>query len=556
MDICVHDISEADSEKENKMAKIISMEEAANLFFDGCCVVGAAFGSEGWPEEIGLAVEKRFLETGHPAGITAIHAAGNRAAKCWAHEGLISLDISSHESTTPKIAKLIEDDKVPGWYMPLGAMLQMYVEIGRGMPGVLSKCGLGTFMDARVEGGALNDSAKAYDRARKEKGERLFVEYIPDFMGEEYLFYNIPKIDIGMFRGTTADENGNITAENECLNLELSAVARAAKAQGGIVIAEVEQIVKAGSLNPKLVKVGRNLVDYIVVQERPELLARALTDPGYRPDAFWKGLNGQAKVPVAAIETMPFDPKKIIIRRTCMEIRRGSMCNFGIGMPTFCGGVLAEEGEIDSIVMISESGSVGGVPGAGPLFGSHYNNEWSCDQKDHFDWFDGTGLDFGAFGLSEVQEDGSINVSKLNGVTLGVGGFTNITAGARKACFIGTFTAKGLKEHIEDGKLVIDQEGKLKKFVKKCEQIAYDAPAAVKKGKPGLYITERCVFEACEEGLKLIEIAPGIDMQKDILDLMEFKPIIPEGGPKLMPAEIFQEAWGGLSAIMDAKEEK
>ena len=536
------------------MAKIISMEEVAKLFFDGCCVVGVSFGSEGWPEEIGLAVEKRFLETGHPANMVNVHAAGFRAGNCWAHEGMLALDISSHESTTPKIAKLIEEDKLPGWYMPLGSMLQMYTEIGRGMPGVLTKCGLGTFMDARVEGGALNDSAKAYDAARKEKGERCFVEYVPDFMGEEYLFYNIPKIDFGIMRATSADENGNVTCENECLNLELGAVARAAKACGGKVIIEVEQIVKAGSLNPKMVKVGRNLVDYIVVEEHPELLARALTNPGDRPVSFWKGLNGQVKVPVDAIEVMPFDPKKVIIRRTVMEIKRGSMCNFGIGMPTFCGGVLAEEGEMDNIVMISESGSVGGVPGGGPLFGCHFNNECSTDQKDHFDWFDGTGLDFGAFGLSEAQEDGSVNVSKLNGVTLGVGGFTNITAGARKACFIGTFTTKGLKEHVEDGKLVIDQEGKLKKFVKKSEQIAYDAPLAVKNGKPGLYITERAVFEACEGGLKLIEIAPGIDLQKDILDQMEFMPIIPEGGPKLMPAEIFQETWGGLSAIMDAKE--
>ena len=536
------------------MAKIISMEEAAKMFFDGCCVVGVSFGTEGWPEEIGLAVEKRFLETGHPANMINVHAAGFRAGNCWAHEGLLALDISSHESTTPKIAKMIEDDKLPGWYMPLGAMLQMYTEIGRGMPGALSKCGLGTFMDARVEGGALNASAKAYDEAQKAKGEKLFIEYVPDFMGEEYLFYRIPKIDFGIMRGTTADENGNITCENECLNLELGAVARATKACGGKVIVEVEAIAKAGSLNPKLVKVGRNLVDYIVVEEHPELMARALADPGYRPAVFYKGLTGQMKVPTDAIEVMPFDPKKVIIRRTIMEIERGSMCNFGIGLPTFCGGVLAEEGEMDSIVMISESGSVGGVPGGGPLFGCHFNNECSTDQKDHFDWFDGTGLDFGAFGLSEAQEDGSINVSKLNGVTLGVGGFSNITAGARKACFIGTFTAKGLKEHIEDGKLVIDQEGKLKKFVKKSEQIAYDAPLAVKNGKPGLYITERCVFEACEGGLKLIEIAPGIDLQKDILDHMEFTPIIPEGGPKLMPAEIFQEEWGGLSAIMDAKE--
>ena len=157
------------------MAKIISLQEAANLFTDNCCVVGVSFGVEGWPEEIGMAVEKRFLQTGHPCNITNVHAAGFIAGSCWGHEGLIGLDISSHESTTPKVAKLIEEDKLPGWYMPLGTMLQMYSEIGRGMPGVLSKCGLGTFMDARVDGGRLNDGAKKYDEAQKAAGKRLFI---------------------------------------------------------------------------------------------------------------------------------------------------------------------------------------------------------------------------------------------------------------------------------------------------------------------------------------------------------------------------------------------
>jgi propionate CoA-transferase len=544
----------ADRAKERKkMAKFISMEEAANLLFDGCCVCGVSFGVEGWPEEFGLAVEKRFLETGHPANITNIHAAGFIPGGCWGHEGLIKYDISAHESTTPAVAKLIEQNKIAGWYMPEGTMLQMYTEIGRGMPGVLSKVGLGTFMDARVDGGRLNQMAEEYDAERKKNGERCFIEYIPDFLGEEYLFYSVPKIDFGIMRGTTADTHGNITCENECLNLELGAVARAAKACGGKVIVEVEQVAEAGSLNPKLVKIGQNLVDYIVVDEHPELITHGLRYKMY--DHFnYKGLTGQMKVPTDAIEVMPFDPKKVIIRRTCMEITRGTMANFGIGLPTFCGGVLTEEGEGDALTMISESGSVGGVPGGGPLFGCHYNNEWSCDQKDHFDWFDGSGLDFGVYGLSEAQEDGSINVSRLNGVTLGVGGFSNITLAAKKSVFIGTFTAKGLKEHIEDGKLVIDQEGKLQKFVKKSEQIAYDAPRGVKNGRPAMYITDRCVFVATEKGLVLKEVAPGIEVEKDILAHMGFKPIIPEGGPELMPAELFQEEWGGLSAYLDKKE--
>lgn len=538
------------------MAKIITAKEAADLFFDGCCVVGVSFGVEGWPEEVGLAVEKRFLETGHPANITNVHAAGFITGNCWGHKGLVGMNISSHESTTPAVAKLIEANELPAWYMPLGTMLQMYTEIGRGMPGVLTKVGLGTFMDARVEGGELNDKAIEYDKKVTEEGGRHWIEYVPDFMGEEYLFYSIPKIDFGIMRGTTADTNGNITTENECLNLELGHVARATKACGGKVIVEVERIAKAGSLNPKLVKIGQNLVDYIVVNQHPELMTHGLhyKDMDQVGIRYWDGLNGTIKVPTDAIPVMPFGPKKVIIRRAVMEIERGTMCNFGIGLPTFCGGVLAEEGEMDNITMISESGSVGGVPGGGPDFGCHWNNEWSCDQKDHFDWFDGTGLDFGVFGLSEAQEDGSINVSKLNGVTLGVGGFSDITTGAKRCCFIGTFTAKGLKEHIEDGKLVIDQEGKLQKFVKKSEQIAYDAPRAVKAGKPGLYITERAVFKAVEGGMELIEIAPGIDMEKDVIAHMGFRPIIPEGGPKLMPPEIFQENWGGLSKIIDEKE--
>lgn len=537
------------------MAKIITKEQAAELFFDGAVVCGVAGGSEGWPEEIALAVEKRFLETAHPAGMTHIHAAGLMAADCWAHDGLLALDISSYESVAPKIAAMIEEDRLPAWYLPMGAILQTYSEMGRGMPGALSRCGLGTFMDSRVDGGALNPSAAAFDRDRFARGERRWVEHVPDFMGDEFLFYSLPKIDIGIMRATTADEHGNITTEHECMNLELGAVARAAKASGGIVIVEVERIARAGSLNPKLVKIGQNLVDYIVVHEHPELVTHGLSHRNYKGIHFWDGLNGQLKIPTDAIPVMPFDVQKVMIRRVLMEMpRRGALCNFGIGLPSFCGGVLTEQGEMDNYIMISEVGAVGGVPGSGLEFACHWNNEWACDHKDHFDWFDGTGIDFGVFGLPEAQEDGSINVSRLNGVTLGVGGFTNITDCARKAVFTGTFTAKGLKEHIEDGKLIIDQEGRLKKFVKRSEQIAFDARLAAKKGKPALFVTERAVLEVREDGVYLLEIAPGMDLQTDILDQMEFVPKIPAEGVRPMPPEIFQEEWYGLSAILDARE--
>ena len=536
------------------MAKIITVKEAADLFVDGDVLIGATFGMTGWPEEIGKAIEARFLETGHPRDMVQYHAAGCIPAGCFGHEGMLKMTISSHESTTPAIAKLIQEDKLAGWYMPLGTMIQMWREQGRGMDGCLSKVGLGTFMDERIDAGCLNPSAKKITAELTKQGKQ-FIKYIPDFDGQEYVYYKGGKYTKCLIQASYADENGSITAEGEAYNLELATVARATKASGGIVIVLVDSIVKAGSLDPKLVKVGRHLIDYIVVCEDPVNRIRGgLWPHGVKKFNYWEGLSGRIKVAIGnTMAPMPFDPTKVVVRRAVMEAQAGWKCNFGIGVPTFCGNVMAEEGVMDDVLMISESGSVGGVPGGGADFGCHWNCEVSVDQGDHFDWFDGTGLDFGVFGLSEAQEDGSINTSFLNGVTLGVGGFANITAGANVGCFIGTFTAKGLKQKIENGKLVIEQEGTLKKFVKKSLQLTFDANLALSRGKKLLYITERCVFEKVKEGLKLIEIAPGVDIQKHILDQMEFKPIIPEGGPKMMPAEIFQEKWGGLKAYWASK---
>jgi len=536
------------------MAKIITVKEAADLFTDGDVLIGAPNGSAGWPEEIGKAVEARFLETGHPRDMVHYHAPGCISAGCLGHEGMLKMSISSHESTTPAIAKLIQEDKLAGWYMPLGTMIQMWREQGRGMDGCLSKVGLGTFMDERVDAGCLNPSARKITEELTKKGKQ-FIQYIPDFNGKEYLFYRGLAYTKCLIQASYADENGNITAECEAYNFESSTVARATKAYGGTVIVLVDAIAKSGTLDPKLVKIGRNLVDYIVVCEDPVNRIRGgLWPHGVKKFNYWEGLSGRLKVPVGrAVQPMPFDTQKVMVRRACMEAQAGWNCNFGIGLPTFCGSVMAEEGVMDNILMISESGSVGGIPGSGADFGCHWNIEASVDQGEHFDWFDGTGLDFGVFGLSEVQEDGSINTSFLNGVTLGVGGFANIAAGVNTAVFVGPLTTKGLQEKIVNGKLVIEKEGNLKKFVKKSLQLTFDANRSFAAGKKLIYITDRCVFERVKEGLMITEIAPGIDLQKDIIDQMEFKPIIPPGGPKPMPAEIFQEKWGGLKAYWASK---
>lgn len=532
------------------MAKFITAKEAAALFNDNMTVCTAVFGLAGWPEEIVLEVRKRFDETGHPRNLTHTHAAGagnwgkgpkGEKGECiWAVDGLMTRFIGSHAGSSPTVIKQINENKIMAWNFPLGTMCQLYHEEGRGASGLLTKTGLGTFVDPRFDGGKLN-------QLTKDKGEDL-VEYIPNFRGEEYLFYKAIPIDIGLMRGTTADENGNITCEKEALNLEMLSVAQAAKANGGIVIAQVESIAKAGSLNPKLVKVPGIYVDYVVVAEHPEEIMQT------QGTVYNRAFSGEIRVPLKGNMTpIPLDDKKVMLRRLTMEIKPGFKCNFGIGTPTYTGNVMAEEGCADTITMISESGSIGGIPGGGNDFGAHWNIEASCDQGDHFSFFDGGGLDLGVFGISEVDKDGNVNTSLLNGKIMGVGGFMNIAATAKNAIFVGTFTAGGIKCKVENGKMVIEQEGKYKKFVNSCPQLTFNAEQSLKKGNRILFITERCVIERTTEGMVLTEIAPGIDLQTQILDQMEFAPVIPEGGPRLMNSELFQPTWGKLKEILESK---
>jgi propionate CoA-transferase len=529
------------------MPKVITPAEAAELFNDGDFIWSASFGLAGWAEEVAIAVAERFKKTGHPKGIGHIHAAGigdwvSRGEDTWAIdvEGLMGKLITSHAGSSPFMFKLVANNKIMCWNYPLGTMLQLCKEMARKGPGLLSKTGLGTFMDPRFEGGKLNPLTK-------EKGED-YIKYIPDFEGEDYLFYKPYPIQIGLMRGTTADTHGNITCEKESHNLEMLTVAQATKAQGGIVIVQVENLAQAGSLNPKLVKVPGVYVDYIVVEEHHENWMQT------QGTKFNPSFCGQVRVPLGdSMKPIPFDPVKVMARRVAMEIREGNKANFGIGTPTYIGNVLSEEGCGEDLIMISESGSIGGVPGGGKDFGAHWNIEASCDQGDHFSFFDGGNLDVGVFGLSEVDKDGNINTSLLNGKVMGVGGFANISAVSKKAVFIGTFTAGGVETKVENGKMVIVKEGKFKKFVVKCPQLTYNADEALKKGNSILFVTERCVIERTKEGMILKEIAPGIDLQTQILDQMEYKPIIPPGGPKPMNPDIFKETWGGLKEFFYQK---
>jgi propionate CoA-transferase len=467
------------------------------------------------------------------------------------HEGLITRWMASHIACSDVGSDFVAQNKIAAWNLPLGTIIQIYNAQARGEEGCLSDVGLNTFVDPRVDGAALNPKAKEIDEQLKKEGKLCLVNYIEDFYGKEKLYYTGWNLNIGWMRGTYADKHGNISCDHESVNIEMLTIAQAVKACGGKVFVEVEKIVEVGEINPHMVKVPGMYIDYIVVSEHPE--NRMITVGGYhRPD-----VTGEVRVDLSADEgsadVIPFDYKKIFLRRAAMEIEPGMYANFGLGMPQSVGGVIAEEGCGDYLTMISESGNIGGVPLAGVNFGAHVNVESMTDQGDHFRFFDGQGLDLAMFGLAEADANGDMNTNIVNGAVKGVGGFMNIACGAQNIVILGTFTAAGFKERVEDGKLIIDQNGKFRKFIEKLDQNSFDCIGTVKRGIPVTIVTERAVFKGTENGIMLTEIAPGLDLQKDILDHMGFKPLIKEGGPDLMNPDIFQEKWGKLKDIVDAK---
>ena len=519
------------------MSKIITAAEAAMLFKDEMTVVYGTMGLAGWAEEVAQAVEKRFLETGHPKNLNIVQGcfAGDRNKRGivrWGHEGLIKRWMGSVVGFSAGFSKLIEDNKIEAYCIPQGVIVNLWREIAAGRPGMITKVGLGTFVDPRVEGGKMN---------RVTTEERFKVI---EFEGEEYLFFKSFPVNLAMIRGTTIDENGNLTLDKDGMFLEQLQVAQAAKNSGGIVIAQAEYLAKAGSLHPKAVKVPGILVDYIVIATDKE--ASWQTEIQYFEPSF----SGDTRVPLTSIPVMPLTAEKVIVRRAAMELIPNAVVNLGIGIAADVATIANEEGVSDMITLTTEAGVIGGVPAGGQDFGQAYNPEAMLEHTAMFDFYDGGGLDIAFLGLAESDADGNVNVSKF-GRPMGSGGFINITQNSKKIIFTGTFTSGGLDIQINNGQVKILQEGKRKKFKTRVEQITFSGKYAREAKKHVFYVTERCVFALLPEGLTLIEIAPGIDLEKDVLAFMDFKPHISKD-LKLMPAAIFEETWGGLKGIMQA----
>jgi propionate CoA-transferase len=489
--------------------KIIDVDKLRDIIPDGASLATAGFSKSGMPEYIYKGIEDSFLECGHPRDLiynaTALGGTGEPDTfhDRFGPEGLVADVRVSHIQLSMRIRDRIDAGKMPGHFYPLGVMAQIYRAIGAGKPGVISKVGLGTFIDPRLEGGRMNSITEG-DVAR-----------LMEIDGEEWLFYPVFDLDVGIIRATCADTKGNISLWKEPCLSDAFQTAQAVKKCGGTVIVQVEEVVEYGEIPAREVEIPGFMVDYVIVA--PEEFCKQTPATDYDPSFCQK-----ERVELTGIAKKPLDIRKIIARRAIMELKEGDMVNLGYGIPEVCGDVAAEEGIADRFTLTVECGLMGGVPASGLDFGAARNVDYVTDMVGIMDWYDGGGLDISVLGLAEVDVTGNLNVTRF-GLSIGPGGFINITTGAKENVFCGAMTNGGLAVAAEDGKLRILQEGRKKKFVNEVEQISFNAGRALAEGHTVKYITERAVFELDSDGLVLTEIAPGIDLKTQVLDQMEFE---------------------------------
>jgi len=512
--------------------KVSSAEEAVALVGDGHTVASGGFVGAGVPEALTHALEARFVSTGSPRELTIIYAAGQgdgklRGINHLAHPGLVRRVIGGHWGLAPRMGRLAIEGKIEAYNFPQGVICQLFRDIAAGRPGSITHIGLDTFIDPAHLAGRLNDRTPPGLVERVELG------------GRTWLWYKALPIDVGLIRATAADPQGNLVMNEEAMFGDMLPIAQAAHNSGGITIAQVGKLLDQPA-PPQQVRVPGILVDRVVVAD-PADHPQTFAESGFNP-AFVTPASAAEIRQAALLEPLPAGPRRIIAARACDEIPQGAIANLGIGMPEGVARIAAERGLLDRFTLTVESGPIGGMPAGGLSFGVSLYPQAIIDQPAQFDFYDGRGLDYAALGAAQVDARGNVNVSKFAGRLAGVGGFVNITQTAKKLIFCGTFTAGGLEVAVSDGQLRIVNEGRSSKFVVQVEQVSFSAQHSRRIGQEVLYVTERAVFRLREEGLELVEIAPGIDLAKQVLDLMPFEPAVRSARP--MPAHVFEPPKG------------
>ena len=506
--------------------KVLDADAAAALIENGQTLIVEGSSGFGVAESVLAALERRFEATGKPSDLTLVHTTGvgDRAARGINHlarEGMLRRVIGGNWGLMPSLIKLIAEGKVEAYNFPQGVICQLYREIAAGKPGVISHVGLETYMDPRQDGGRMNARTR-----------EPLVELV-QLAGRDWLFYKAFKPNVALLRGTTADERGNITLEHECALLEHLSVAQAVHNSGGLVIAQVERTVAHGRLHPQHVKIPGILVDVLVVE--PEAWQTWMVR--YSPV-----FSGERRVAMVEVPPLPMSERKVIARRAAMTLRTGMVINLGVGMAEGVARVAAEEGIIDAFTLTIEAGAVGGVPASELNFGAAYNPDAIIDQPYQFDFYDGGGLDMACVSFAEVDARGNVNVTRFAGRVEGAGGFIDITQNAKAICFLGTFAG--------------GKDGSIQKFVDKVEQISFNGSVAAASGKPVLYITERAVFALTPQGLELREIAPGLDVRRDIFAHMGFTPLLGRTPPKPMDPRLFRDSRMNLVPLPSVEESR
>lgn len=520
------------------MSKVITAQQAVALIRDGDIFAVDGFKCSAIPEEIFVRLRARYDATGTPKNLTFFSAPSmgteGRGTDRLGVEGLIGKFICSHAAISPSISALAAENKLQCYMIPMGNCVRMLQAAAGGEPGIITHVGLNTFADPLIEASKANDAAKASDEALV---RRIQID------GRDYLYYPAIHPNICFIKASFADTNGNTSFEREAMHLAQFELAAATHNSGGTVVVVVDQLAQAGALDPRNVKIHGFMVDYVVV-----------TAPEYAGQSYATGNQyhgeycGDFKLPVDSLPPIPLDARKVCGRRGALELpgQEGALINLGVGVPEAVSAVAAEEGLSEQLTFSIEAGTIGGVPLGGEALGITVNPSAIYRMWDMLQVYGGGGIDAAFLGAAEIDQEGNVNVSKFNGRIIGPGGFIDIAQNAKKICFMGTFTAVGLKEHVENGRLVIDTEGRKNKFKRQVEQITFSGKYALETGQTVLYITERAVFRLTQAGVALIEIAPGVDLERDILAHMDFAPIIADD-LAVMDARIFREEPMGLT---------